>query len=288
MAWFASAVNHVFDLLVAPFGGAAGWAMAVLSALCGVGLLWLFKVSTNQAALAAARNRALGHVYELGIYQEDFGVMLRIQRDLAAANLGYLRRALPALAAMIVPILLILPQLDARWSRRPLAPGEAVVVTATVAPGREALLGGLTLTGSDGVAVETPAVRDRAARTAQWRVRVKAPGARQIVTVRAGGGPGGGPGGNPGGADDAWTKRVEAGRGIPRIAAVRERASLRAALFNPAEPPLPAGAPLESIALELPARETRYLGLAMNWLVAFCVFSIVGGLAAKRWIKVEI
>ncbi len=55
-----------------------------------------------------------------------------------------------------------------------------------------------------------------------------------------------------------------------------------------AEPPLPAGAPLESIALELPARETRYLGLAMNWLVAFCVFSIVGGLAAKRWIKVEI
>ena len=66
------------------------------------------------------------------------------------------------------------------------------------------------------------------------------------------------------------------------------RVSIATALFNPAEPPLPKDSPLESIALDLPARATRYAGVPMHWLVAFCVFSILGGLAAKPLIRVEI
>lgn len=275
MGLLAGLMNRLFDLLCAPFGGAAAWAMTVLSVLLGALLLLLFKATTNQRALAAARDRLFGHLYELGLYQEDLRVMLRVQGDLAAANLRYLSRSLPALLPLVVVVLLVLPQLQARWEHRPLRPGEAVLVTATVAPGREALLSELRLEAPAGVRVETVPVRDRQARTAQWRVRVEQRG-RHDLTVRAAGHAG------------AWTKRLEAAGGLPRIAAVRERAGFKQALLNPAEAPLPKDAPLASIALGTAPRETRYAGLPMHWLVAFCLLSIVGGLALKPALKVEI
>lgn len=281
MGLLAGLMNRLFDLLCAPFGGAAAWAMAVLSVLLGALLLLLFKATTNQQALAAARGRLFGHLYELGLYQEDLRVMLRVQGDLAAANLRYLSRSLPAVLPLVVVVLLVLPQLQARWEHRPLRPGEAALVTATVAPGQEALLNELRLEAPAGVRVETVPVRDRQARTAQWRVRVERPG-RHDLAVRAGSADA------AGAVGAAWTKRLEAAGGLPRIAAVRERAGFKQALLNPAEAPLPKDAPLASIALGTAPRETRYAGVPMHWLVAFCLLSIVGGLALKPALKVEI
>ncbi len=274
MNLIATAMNRLCDLLVAPFGGSAAWAVTVLSALAGVGLLALFKVTTPQTRLRDVRARLFGHVYELGLFQESLVVMLRIQRDLAAANLRSLVLTLPALAAMIVPLALVLPQFEARFAHRPLRPGEAVVVTATLAPGHAALLDGLRLTGGDGVAVETLPVRDRQAATAQWRVRVRTPG-RHDLTVHADG-------------DLSWTKRLEAGGGLPALATRRERGGPRAWLLSPAEPPLPRDAALASLALDLPTRETRYAGARLSWLAAFCLFSLAAGLAARPLLRVEI
>lgn len=274
MNLIANAMNRLCDLLVAPFGGSAAWAVAVLSALAGVGLLALFKATTPQARLRAVRARLFGHVYELGLFQESFTVMLRIQRDLAAANLRGLLLSLPALAAMIVPLALVLPQFEARFAHRPLRPGEAAVVTARLAPEHAALLDGLRLTAGDGVTVETLPVRDRRTATAQWRVRVRTAG-RHELAVHLDGGP-------------AWTKRLEAGPGLPALAATRRQGGPLAALLSPAEPPLPAGAALAAIAVELPARETRYAGARLSWLVAFCLFSVAGGLAARPLLRVEL
>jgi hypothetical protein len=40
--------------------------------------------------------------------------------------------------------------------------------------------------------------------------------------------------------------------------------------------------------LELPRRQTRYLGLELDWLVAFMVISLLAGLALKDPLKVSI
>ena len=123
MTAIASAMNTLFDLLCAPFGGAAAPAVAVLSLPIGVLMLLLFKLATDQDKLVAARRVLTGHVYEMGLYQDHLGVLARIQKDLALANLRYLGRSLPALLAMLLPLLLILAQLDARYGHRPLLPG---------------------------------------------------------------------------------------------------------------------------------------------------------------------
>lgn len=48
MTALANALNALFDLLCAPFGGAAEWAVAALSLLLGALMLVLFKAATDQ------------------------------------------------------------------------------------------------------------------------------------------------------------------------------------------------------------------------------------------------
>lgn len=273
MTAIASAMNALFDLLCAPFGGAAAPAVAVLSLPIGALMLLLFKAATDQDKLVAARRVLTGHVYEMGLFQDHLGVLARIQKDLALANLRYLGRSLPALLAMLLPLLLILAQLDARYGHRPLHPGETTLVTARLDAGAVELLDGIVLEAPAGLVVETRPVRDRRTVTATWRVRAEAPG-RHDLTVRL--------------ADGTTVlKRLETGAGAPRQAEVRERESLRRVLLNPAEPPLPAGQPVASVAVVLPARDLDYGVVRTNWLVALGVFSLVFGLAVKDLLKVR-
>jgi hypothetical protein len=267
-------LNKLFDLLFAPFGSAAAWAMFVVSVVTGVIMLLLFKVSTNQTRLVEAKRRLLGHIYEMGLYQESLRVLFRIQRDLALANLRYLRVTFPALLVIIVPIILIIAQLDARFAHRPFQVQETTLVTAKVASAQDALLDQLTLSSPGGLTVETMPVRDHLEGTATWRIRIEATGDYQLTVAAPGVG--------------NWTKRLYADNGLPRLASTRERATWHQALFNPGEKPLPSDSPLAEITLDLPDRHTRYAGLGMHWLVAFCVFSLLFGIALKDVFKVKI
>lgn len=273
MTMLADAMNALFDLLCKPFAGHAALAVAVLSLLVGVVMLLLFKLATNQDALVAARRVVTGRIYELGIYQDHLGVLGRIQKDLAVANLRYLGRSLPALLVMALPLVLILAQLEARYAHRPFRVGEHTLVTATVAADRASVLDGLRLEAPAGVSVEAGPVRDRRQGRATWRVAVDAPGDHELA-VRL-----------PDGT--AVTKVLMAGDGSPRLAAVREREGLRRVLLNPAEAPLPADQPLTAVALDLPTRRLDYGLVRTSWLVALGVFSILFGLAVKDLLKVR-
>ena len=275
MTFLSEFLNRIFDLLVAPFGTGAAWAMAFIALVTGILMLLLFKWSTNQDRLAAVKSRLLGHLYELGLYQENLRVMFRIQADLARANLRYLATTLPALLAIVVPLVLILAQLDSRFAHRPFLPGETTLVTATVDPASAALLSELELMSSAAVRVESLPVRDQARLTATWRVRVDGEGRHELTLA------------TPDGA--RWTKQLVAGSsGLPRLAQKREQASWRQFLFNPAETPLPGDSRITSISLRLPARQTRYLGIGLHWLAAFCIFSLAFGFALKDVFKVKI
>jgi hypothetical protein len=274
MTIVATATNALFDLLTAPFGAHAGLAVFVLSLLVGVAMLLLFKATTDQDRLVAARGVLTGRLYELGLYQDHLGVLFRIQRDLAVANLRYLRWSLPALAAMIVPMVLILAQLDARFGHRPFQPGETTLVTVRLADDQRALARDLILTPPAGVTVDARPVRDPGAGAVTWRVKVGAAGSGDLVI------------GLPDGRTVA--KRLVAGEGAPRLARVRERESLRRVFLNPAEAPLPGDQPVVSVALILPARDLVYAGVRTNWLVALIVFSLLFGIAVKDVLRVRL
>lgn len=273
MNWLLGIVGKLFDLVLAPFAGAPAWGMLVVSLLTAVWALLLFKVVTPQARLAATRDRLLGHLFEMGLYQDHLRIVGRIQRDLARANLRYLTLSLPALVALLVPMVLTLGQLDSRFARRPLQPGETTVFAAKLETAAASQLDALQLVVPDGVTVEAGPVRDRVAGAAAWRLRVDRPGEHDLQVMVAGA--------------LAARRALKVGDGLPSLAETGGGNWVTTLLHPGAQPPV-AGGPVAETTLYWPARTVRYLGLSLHWLLAFMVFSLVGGLAVKDALRVEI
>ena len=272
-----TALNHgitrIFDTLLAPVAAWPAVAMVLVSVLTAVWALLLFKAVTPQHSLTRVRDRLFGHIYEMGLYQDHLRVVGRIQWDLARANLRYLSLTVPALVALTIPMVLTLGQLDSRYAHRPLRPGEETVFAVTLAAGAAADLTAIDLKVPAGVTVAAGPVRDRATGEVAWRLTAATTGEHELVVTA-------------GGAEIA--RRV-----VPvgdRFVAVGETSSTDwlHTLLYPGAPALPDGGALTRMSLSLPNRDTSYLGLRLDWLVAFMAFSMLGGLAVKDLLRVAI
>lgn len=266
-------INRLFDLLVAPVAGSPAVAMVFLSLLTAVVALLIFKWTTPQGRLTAARDRLMGHIYEMGLYQDHLSVLARIQGSLARANLRYLTLTLPALLALLVPMVLAVVQLESRFVHRPLAAGETTLFSVTVRPEQAARIYDLVLEAPAGVQVEAGPVRSLPAGTVVWRLRVDDPQAGPLRVLLDG--------------RELVARQVRPTGRLPRLNET-SRAGFLEPLLVPGVRPLPADGLLESTTLRLPERHTRYLGLEMNWLLAFCVFSLLGGLLLKDALRVSL
>ena len=270
MTSLLSGLTRFGDLVTDPFGGHAAWALAMWAVVFGVLAIVLFKVATPQRRLAAARDRLVGRLLEAAIYQNSLRTLLAVQGALVVANLRYLVLALPALAALALPLVLVLPQLDARFGRRPLEVGEAMLVTITAHQGS-----GFQLASDPGLAVESGPLRDPGRGELVWRVRAVEAGRHDLILSGA--------------AGDEMTLEVSVAEdGLPALAAARHRSGLSQLLHDPAAVPLPAASPVERFGADIPARDVRLFGVVAHWLVGFTLVSLMAGLVLKRPLRVEL
>jgi hypothetical protein len=174
-------------------------------------------------------------------------------------------------------VLIIMAMLGLRYAHRPLRPDESVVVAVFVDDAAWTRDGSVGLSAGPGLEVASPALRIPGRREVNWRVRAREAGTH-LLTVET-------PRGEV-------TKRIEVRENpgpLVALAAARGRAFSGAFLEYPAEPPIPGGAGVREIrVVDWPERELRFLGLAVNWLVAFFVLSLVAGFAVKDAFGVEV
>ncbi|MBU8869604.1 MAG: hypothetical protein KOO60_01900 [Gemmatimonadales bacterium] len=266
-------VSGFFDLLVAPLAGHPAWAMLVVSVFSAVWALLLFKAVTPQKKLADGRDRLFGHIFEMGLYQDHLSVLGSIQRDLAKANLRYMMMTLPALLALTLPMVLTLAQLDSRFSRRPLHPGETAVFSVRLNSDANGRLKDFRLVVPDGVIIEAGPVRDQRDGAIAWRLRGDKDGEYLLQIMLDG---------------RAVADRIlPVGEGLPRVNE-HNRVGPFAEVMAPGARSLKSDDPIGGMTLHLPERSTSYLGLEMNWLVAFMLFSLLGGLVLKDVLKVSL
>ena len=268
-------LGTIFDLLVGPFRYMNPWiAMIVVSLLTGLLMLAVFRWTSNQDGIRRSKNAIKAHLLELRLYKDSLAQQLRSQGRVLRANGRYLGHALKPMLVMIVPVLLILVQLNLRFGSRPLALGETAILKVKLAAGHTPVETGIVLEAPPGVAVETPPLRIEEDREIDWRLRAAAPGAHEL-TFRLGA--------------DAFTKTVFVGeRGLIKIPNLKPGPSLLDQVFNPGERPIPKGVPVESVEVLHPERRLDLLGLRVHWLAAFFILSIVFGFALKGVFKVEI
>ncbi|MDD8026565.1 MAG: hypothetical protein PHI34_08615 [Acidobacteriota bacterium] len=270
-----AAVGGLFDALFAvlrPLGPEA--AMAIVSLLIGLFMLFVFKKTSNQAGIRRAKDRIKAHLLELRLYKSDFGQTMRSQGRILAANGRYFLYALKPMLVMIVPILLVLVQLDARFGARALEPGETVLVKVKIDPSIDWTAVEPVLEAPAGAVVETPPLRIEEEHEVDWRVRASAAG-RHVLTVRIGALTG--------------TKDLAVRQPSPAtIAPLKVRRGGWAELLHPGEKPLPKDSGIASIETAYPAARLNYFGWRMHWLVAFFLLSIAFGFGLKGFFKVEI
>jgi hypothetical protein len=202
------------------------------------------------------------------LFADEPALILRSHGELLAWNFRYLVLMLRPAAVTIIPLALLLFQLDAVYGRRPLVADESAIVTAQLSVGSNVSLSSLSLDGA-GIEVETPPLRFPAERRVSWRVRAAK---SQSGTVKL----------NLPGA--SLTKRVQA---RPRLGYLSERrvSSHLEWLIHPGEARLP-DADLSSIAVEYPSAEISVFGLGVHWLVWFCVVSLLAMLVFRKRFRV--
>ena len=272
MDYFNLALTTLFDMLLYPFrrvhpmGG-----LTVISVLTGIGMVWLFGKVSNQKKIHRVKTRIKAHLLEMWIFRDNLKVVFRAQGRTLLNTGRYALCSLRALAVIIIPVVLIMIQLQARYGYEPLKPGESTIVRIRYKDAVTLTAMDATLEASPAVVVETPALRIPETGELCYRASVIEPGVHKLTVASA---------------DMHVEKTICAGEGGRTMSSMRPGKWLDR-LFHPIEPAMPAGL-LESIEVGYDSRRISWLGMDFHWIWAFFILSIVAGFSLKRAFGVEV
>lgn len=272
MASVNTTMTRAFDLIFAPSASSPWLGMVLISVLTGVVLLVVFRYTSNQRGIRAAKDSIIASLLEVLLYRDELRVVLRAQARLFKDNLRYLGYALVPLCFMIVPVAFLLVQTDLRYGHRPLHPGEQAIVAVHL-PSGEAQFDRVTLSAPAGIAVETPPLRIPALAEVDWRVRAVEPGVYHLrFTV----------------GEKKFAKRVIVGDyGVP-VSPKRVDGGIWAQFSTPGEPPLPPDVPVSSVEVSYPTGSLRLFRWNLHWIWPWLILSMAFGYALKGPLRVQV
>lgn len=273
MSGFAGALTGFFSLLLRPFeNGQAFAGIIFISVLTGAVMLFLFKVTSNQVAMKVVKTKISAYFLEMRLYKDDVAAVVGSQKRILRANLGYMRLALLPAVVMIVPVLLIMAQLNLRYAYVGLEPGQTVSVKVRLEPGSDVIREGMTLTAGEGVEKASPAVRIQSLEEIDWKIRIEKPGVHDFELSSSAG---------------RMLLPVFGGKRLVPIYATFKKASLWEGLLSPGAPAVPASLPVQSVEIKYPSRAFGFGLFELSWLWTFLVVSMAFGVVLKFVFKVE-
>ncbi len=270
-----SVLNKVFDILFLPVRGLGPWAaMILVSLLTSFLMLLIFRHTSNQAGIKKEKNRIKAHLLELRLFKDNMGVQLKAQGRILLANFKYVGHNMRPMLVMIVPVLLILIQLNLWFGAASLKPGDSVLVKVRLAEGKYPSEVPAALAASGELEIETPPLRIEDEAEIDWRLLAKTVGeGRLTLTV--------------GGETIVKSASVGATRLSP-IPTLKPGHNLLDQIFNPGEAPLPSSSVVRSVEVRYPSAAMRLFGMNIHWLIVYFILSIAFGYAFKGLFKVEI
>ncbi|MFH1279177.1 MAG: hypothetical protein ABIK65_12455 [Candidatus Eisenbacteria bacterium] len=265
-------VTAVFDGLIGLFDR---WhpmvGLLVISIITGAIMLIIFRYTSNQAAIADTKNKIKAYILEVRLFKDDLPAQMAAQRRILWTNFKYIRYATAPMLVMLIPVLVILIQLDVRYARRPLLPGEDTILKVEMEKGTD--ISSLRFEPPAGIVSDMEPVRIPERNQVTWRLEAEASGAHDLIFTSGG---------------EAVTKRLEVGDYLTKLADERKHSNAFGVWENPAEPPLPKGSAFRSIVIEYPDRDLRIWGFGMHWLLVFFASSVIFGFAIKGFVGVEV
>lgn len=269
LASLNAALTWLFDLLAAPAISAAPLTtLILLSAATGFVMLWVVGRTSNQAAVAAAKRRIQAGLFEIRLFNDNLGAVLRALGRVLWQNVRYLGYSLVPLAWVALPLTLVIAQLQAFYGYEGLAAGQPALLTLRMSDPRTAV-GTPSLDADETIRVETTAVVLPGSAEVLWRIVPTEPGDHTLVAHVSG---------------TPLPKSLHVSGGPARRSPYRVGTGLLDLLLYPSEPPLPAGGPVQQIALRYPEAGLNVLGWQVHWLIVYVVASMATAFGfAKRF-----
>ena len=265
-------IDRAFDLFFWPFRAAnPAYGLAVISFLTGLAAVLVFRYVSNQDAMRRIKNRIQAHLLEVRLFPDQLGVVSRAYGRILRFTVIYLTYNLKPVAILLLPVVILMVQLDLRFSRIPLRPHDSFILKARLA--EAGALDSDSLRLPQGLTLTAPPVNVPALQEVNWRIRADEYGDFLPAVVVAG---------------QMFTKQVVVSEEITRLPVERARASVVEWFLNPGEQPLPSGGPLRSLEVNYAPRSVDLGYFATNWLVFFLVVSLVSGLIFKMALGIEL
>lgn len=248
-------------------------SLTVIAILTGIAILPVFGRFSDAARLSLAKRKIRAALYSFRLFGDQPRLVFRAQGQLLAWNARYIGLMLRPSLILVVPVLLLLWQMDAIYGRRAFHTGETAIVTAQVANGID-LNQTSPVLGGYGVTVQTLPLRIPAEHRVLWRIQTDTPGSDSISLSVPGTS-------RLGNADDPVIKNIRVGSGW-YVLSERRVASYFGWLLAPWESRLPANSPVRSIGFQYPGAEFRLFGFGMPWIVWFVIVSWITAFVFRK------
>ena len=274
MGTFNFLVNRLFDGIFYPFVSLNPWvAMVVVCLLTAIFMLLIFRYTSNQKGIRDTKDKIKAYFLEIRLFKDDFRLLMRAQGRILRYNLVYMKHSLKPLVVMIIPLVIVLVQLNFRFGFRPLQPEERAIVAVKFSEPLPLRGMEISLEAAEGLKVETPPLRIGSLHEVNWRLQAEKPGEFELK-VRLG--------------EKLFTKRMIVSDELCQLSTRRVSSSFFQEFLYPSEPPLPSNSPVSYIEVRYPPRHLNLGGWNIHWIIVFFVLSIAFGFALKGAFRVEI
>ncbi len=268
--------GKLIEWMILPFRGMTPWiGMAVISLVTGIFMLLIFRLTSNQKGIRQVKDKIKAHLMEIRLFKDNLGLSLKAQGNILKSNLRYISYSAKPMLFMIIPLVLILIQMNLWFGYTPFKADQTALLKVKLKDHFEPLETKITVTSSSGaVAVESLPMRIPEEREIDWRLLVKKTGLHRLE-LKAG--------------SHIITKTLDASSGImTKISPVRMQNNVIDQLFNPGESPIPTDSPIKSVELKYPPQRMSLFGWHIHWLIVYFALSVLFGFALKGVFGVDI
>ena len=242
--------------------------LLVVSLVSAIAMLLVFRATSNQSGIAAVKRRIHAGIFEIRLFNDDLRTMFKAQGDILRHNLSYLRLSFAPMLWMLVPLLLLIAQLQFYYGFDGLRQGAPALVKVKLKESVNAsAMPSIALAAPAGLQVQTPPVWIPSEREVAWRIAAERDGDYQMTITLDG---------------RHVTKQVRASNQVGWRAPERLERGFLNQLLYPAEPPIDADIPIEAIYVSYPERDISLFGWNTHWMIAFFVLSLVIAFALKK------
>jgi uncharacterized membrane protein (DUF106 family) len=272
---FNTIIGKIFEILFLPFQNMSPWiGMIVVSLLTGLLMLFIYKYTSNQEGIRKIKNKIKAHLLELRLFKDSLSISFKAQGSILRANLKYIGYSSKPLLVMIIPVVLILIQLNFWFAYDSLNLKQNTLLRVQLNEGVPLLDTQIEIKTGSGIVLETHPLRITDSNEINWRIRAEENGIHKI-TITADG--------------QEYTKSISVGqKDLSRISPLRTRKNFFREISYPTESPLPKNAPIKTIEISYPPKKMNLFGLHIHWLIAYFALSIIIGFSLKGFFKVDI